>query len=214
MRAGTMDRSNIDTGDPMDQKRLLVLQNPGFISRFYLDGLIAGARQLGIALDVLEMGPLWQLSPSQMLDALPDLAERFRRGNIGAVLGYAWNGVMGFPTITNHDGRVISFIEALGIPNLLLWTDHPQFFNNCEALAGDVQPLLRAGNNRHFLKSSPAGLMCGWSECVRRKWCLIGSSPLLMHRDALPLIFPSLTIRRVYPTNRFKSQQAGWPWRI
>lgn len=47
-----------DAGEFMNQKQLLILQNAGFISRFYIDGLVAGAKQLGIACDVLEMGPI------------------------------------------------------------------------------------------------------------------------------------------------------------
>lgn len=93
------------------------------------------------------------MSQHQILAELPRITDRILRNNVGAVLSYAWNGVMGFPTITDHNGNIISFIEALGIPNLMLWTDHPQFFNNYAALAKDVQSLLSAKNNWHFLKS-------------------------------------------------------------
>lgn len=146
-----------------------MLQNPGNISRFYLEGLIAGARSIGLACDTFELGPFWQLAPEQMMEALPGLAEKIQNDNVGAILSYAWNGVMGFPTISTNDNSNVSFIEALGIPNLLLWTDHPQFFNNCEALGRDIQPLLSAPNNWHFLKNTAATgeikQMLHWPNC-------------------------------------------------
>jgi len=149
--------------------RLLVLQNPGRVSRHYLEGIINAASRLGIEHRVCELGPVWERKRQDIAGLTRNMAEIIRRERVAAVLSYICNGMTDFECRDLGDGRIQSVFGRLGVRHLMLWTDHPQWANEKAALAARLQPLLRSPNNVHFVKSDAAALelrrVLGWSNC-------------------------------------------------
>ncbi len=149
--------------------RLLFLNNPGRMSRYFLEGLIAAADGLGIEYRVCELGAVWSRRASDMAGVTREMAEMVRRERITAVLGYTMNGAADFECRCRSDGTPMSLFEALGVKHLMFWSDHPQWASNKTALLPDLQPLLRSANNYHFLKCESAAReidrVLGWLNC-------------------------------------------------
>lgn len=152
-----------------ESSRLLVLLNPGRVSRHYLEGLARGAVRLGLELRTCELAQVWQRSLADAAGLSQAMAELLRRERIGAVVSYVFTGLTEMIAPPTTDGRVQTFFESLGIPHLLLWTDHPQWASEKAALAPHFQPLLRSPNNHHFLKCASAAeevrTLLGWLNC-------------------------------------------------
>ena len=74
-------------------QRLLVLNNPGRVSRFYLDGIISAARRMGLEHRTCELADLWARSKADLSGLRRDMTDWCRRERIGAVIGYVFNGL-------------------------------------------------------------------------------------------------------------------------
>lgn len=150
-------------------QRLLILLNPGRVSRYYLEGLVRAAAGLGLEYRTLEMGALWQRKKTDIAGLTRDLAAVIRGERIGAVLGYVLNGVFDAQCVRGPDGAPRSLFDALGVPHLMLWTDHPQWASEKLGLDPELQAVLRSPNNHHFVKSEAAALeikrVLGWTHC-------------------------------------------------
>ncbi len=148
---------------------LLILQNPGRVSRFYLQGMERAARRLGIRTLVFELDQMWKLNPPQRAAATPKMEEYLRRENVRAVLGYCMNGTAEWACTPVGDDCILSMFDRLGIDHLHWWTDHPQWASEKHALDPKVQPLLRSGRKQHFLKSQAHAdeltHLLGWQNC-------------------------------------------------
>ncbi len=148
--------------------RLLLLINPGQLSRYYMLGLARAARQLGLAVVEWELEPIWRQLTADPRGTSQRLADQARREQVGAVLGYIFNPMIG-PPVKAADGRLQGLFEALGIPCLMFWTDHPQRIANRAGLKPVLRDLLASANHHHLLKSQPAAdelhAMAGWQSC-------------------------------------------------
>lgn len=149
--------------------KLLIIQNPGRVSRHYMEGIIRGAEKLNIPHIVCELADTWQRLPADAVSIAHEMADLIKREQITAAIGYVFNGLNEFGTVNMNDGRVVSLFEALGVPHLMLWTDHPQWAMDKAAIQPQIQPLLRSRNNHHFLKSVAAAYeitrVLGWPNC-------------------------------------------------
>ena len=149
--------------------RLLVLQNPGRVSRHYLEGLINAASRLGIEHRVCELEPIWERKHHDIAGLTGAMTDLIRQQGIRVVLSYICNGMTDFECRDLGGGRVQSLFEQLGVRHLMLWTDHPQWANQKNALIPQLQPLLRSANNVHFVKSEAAAIelreLLGWANC-------------------------------------------------
>lgn len=165
-----MDYSGRISREFSPQSSLLILLNPGRVTRHCLLDMADAARSLGIPVHTYELGPLWAMiqsgKPAEPAAYAAWLAER----NVGAVLGYTCNGVTEFPFFRNAEGRPVSLFEYLGISHIMWWTDHPQWANERIALRPELQPVLSSPNQYHFLKSDAAARevreILGWRNCM------------------------------------------------
>ncbi|MCC7291563.1 MAG: glycosyltransferase [Phycisphaerales bacterium] len=149
-------------------RTLLILQNPGRVSRHYLEGVAKGAVQLGLQVRVLELGELWAQRDLPREQVARQVAEIVRRERIDAVLGYTFNGAFDLPLVRRADGSQRTLFAELGLPHLMLWTDHPQWAHERAALQPTVQTVLNQENHHHFLKvpyaAEEVSHMLGWSR--------------------------------------------------
>ncbi len=170
-------------------KTLLILQNPGRVSRHYLEGISKGAVQLGLQARVLELGQIWSQPDVPREKVAHEVAEIVRRERIDAVLGYTFNGVFDLPLVRRADGSQRTLFAELGLPHLMLWTDHPQWAHERAALQPAVQGVLKQDNHHHFLKAPYAAEevshLLGWS---RIHGLPVGEDPDLVRprRDVQP----------------------------
>ena len=157
------------TGSQSHEPTLLILQNPGRVSRFYLQGMERAAKRLGIRTLIFELDQMWGMDPRQRAAATPEMEERLRRENVRAVIGYCMNGTADWICTPVGEDCVLSMFDRLGIDHLHWWTDHPQWASEKHALDPKVQPLLRGGRKQHFLKSQAHAdelkYLLGWQNC-------------------------------------------------
>ncbi len=150
-------------------KRVLFLQNPGRVSRFWIQGLINAAQSLHLDHVVCELGPLLQVHQTLGDQLARPLAALLERERIGAVVSYTCNGINDLPMIRTRSGTIVSIFEMLGIPHLMFWWDHPHWAHDRVALAPELQSALRAAGCHHFLKSDAAAAelrdLLGWPQC-------------------------------------------------
>jgi len=152
------------------QPSLLILLNPGRVTRHCLLDMADAARALDLSVHTYELGTLWEFIRSGKSPNPAAFATWLKERNVGAVLGYTCNGLLEFPCFRDPTGRPISIYEYLGIPHLMWWTDHPQWASERIALRPDLQPLLASSNQYHFLKSEAAACevreLLSWRNCI------------------------------------------------
>lgn len=134
---------------------VLVLQNPGRVSRFYLLGLARGLEQLGYGVRVIELGDIWSRPDIPRERIAQDLLRIIERERIAAVIGYTFNGIFDLPLIRAGDADR-SIFGITGVPHVLLWTDHPQWAHERTALHPNLQAVLRQPNHVHIVKADYA----------------------------------------------------------
>lgn len=148
---------------------LLVLQNPGRFTRYYLAQMEAASRRLGIRTLVYELSAMLQRAPQERAAATAEMEGWLRRENVRAAIGSGINDTTEWNWVIGPDGAPQSLFDRLGIDHLLWWTDHPQWANEKAALREDLQPLLRGGRKFHFVKSEvharELGEILGWENC-------------------------------------------------
>lgn len=158
-----------DRGCNRRPSRLLIFMNPGRVSRHYVEGIRRAAVQLGIHSLACELEPIWARGQAGKAEITRAMIEVARRERIGAVIGYVYNGSVDFQFSVDENGRARSLWEALGIPHLMVWTDHPQWASEKSALHPDFSAILASSNNHHFMKSESAAIeinrVLGWANC-------------------------------------------------
>lgn len=164
----------------MSENRLLILLNPGRQSRHYMLGLARAATRLGIPHACVEMEELWRVRDAEaqsrgMMGACVrvqlELARLVRKHRITHVIGYAWNGALDFGLLSREPGEPGEpMFAALGVRHIMLWTDHPDWFNQGAALRAEFVSRLDNPLHTHVLKSraaaAEAAAALGWRNTV------------------------------------------------
>ena len=149
--------------------KLLVLLNPGKVTRNCLIGMATAARRLGIDTLVTELYPVWEMHNAGQQPDGAAYIRLLKENHVKAVLSYTLQGAWEWGTTLSPEGRRIPLVEQLGIPHLMWWTDHPQWADEGDALDPDLQELLRSPMHHHFVKSDAAAHelreILGWSNC-------------------------------------------------
>lgn len=150
----------------MSENRLLILLNPGKQSRYYMLGLARSAARLQIPHGCVEMDELWAMRDAEAASrgvmaacvrVQLELARLVRKHRITHVLGYAWNGALDFGLLSCEPGEAGEPVfAALGVRHVMLWTDHPDWFNQGAALRPEFARRLAHPLHTHVLKSRTA----------------------------------------------------------
>lgn len=135
---------------------LLLLQNPGNVSPHYIGGLGLGAKKMGINVLPFDVAPVWQADGETKVVLAQRLCDFCLQHDISAVLGYSNIPSFTFPPFTLFTGENIPFFSALGIPQILFWTDHPHWIQIPDITAPTVLSLMANPLCHHFIKSESA----------------------------------------------------------
>lgn len=161
--------------------QVLVLQTGGHVARAYIQGIVNGLKRMGTRHLVFELPSFMKLNSKDKVIAVKDAAERLSSKGITHVLSYGCQGLFEFPEVRLKDDSFAPFFEAMGIPHLMIWTDHPHWYNNGFSFDDRRQDFLRSANNHHFLKNEPASnevsQVMGWSNC---RWTHVAECPELL----------------------------------
>lgn len=162
----------------MTDPRLLILLNPGDVSRNYLLGIKAGADRAGIPATAVELGPVWHDTRAGNPNAAAAAADWYKRAytlcrteKITHVLSYVFNGVTSFGLAPDpaQGGRRSSPFTRAGCRHMLLWTDHPNWASSRAAFAPWMREALAHPLHTHLLKSrsaaEEAGVILDWPNC-------------------------------------------------
>lgn len=146
-----------------ERVRLLVVLNPGRVSRRYMLGILAAAERAGIVAGSFEIHELWaqieKAGPqrAQAQRALAgQLAQFIEKSGVTHVLSYAQNGVFEFGIAPDRQGREAGLFARLGVEHVLLWTDHPNWAVEGSSLEPPFRGVLSHPGYRHLVKSSSA----------------------------------------------------------
>ncbi len=153
--------SSVQAAPPTDV-RLLVLLNPGRMSRHWLLAIATGAERLGILAGTLELGPIWQaieragINHAQIrLRAAEQIRALCHRARVTHVLSYTHNAVFDFGVAPHPaTGSPQGLFPSLNIDHLLLWSDHPNWASAGAALSEPMSTLLNHPRHHHFVKST------------------------------------------------------------
>ncbi|TVQ77453.1 MAG: glycosyltransferase family 1 protein [Phycisphaeraceae bacterium] len=162
--------------EPPSGVRLLVLLNPGRMSRHWLLGIARGAERMGILAGTLELGPIWQAvqqAGSQHSRVREQAGEHLKafclHERVTHVLSYTHNGVFDFGMSPDPaTGQPAGLFASLGIEHILLWSDHPNWASDGIATTEPVRTLLNHPRHHHFVKSAVAAeeirTVLGWAN--------------------------------------------------
>lgn len=150
-------------------RTMLTVLNGGRMSRYWLAGIGNGAVSLGLRHSFIEIDAVREAITKNSAAAVAQINQIIIKQKIGLVLNYAINAVTDLPVDREWPGAYRNFFEVRGIPQCLIWADHPQWFSDKQALAPGLQPAFRSGNQFHFLKSQAHALelnrILGWPNC-------------------------------------------------
>jgi hypothetical protein len=148
---------------------MLTVLNGGRMSRFWLAGIGNGAVSLGLRHTFIEIDAIRQAVAKNANAAVAQLNQIIIKEKIGLVLNYTLNALTDLPTDRDWPGAYRNFFEVRGIPQCVIWADHPQWFSDKQALGPTLQQALRSGNQFHFLKSRAhaweLNRILGWPNC-------------------------------------------------
>ncbi len=151
-------------------RSMLILLNPGKMSRYWLIGLANAAAGMGLRVVYLEIEQLRQAFTANSAGTTQEVNDFLIKHKVAVVMGYALNGVGDFPSDHGWPGAYRSFLEVRGIPHWFLWADHPQWVWQKGALVPSIQVAFRSGAQCHFLKSwahaHELNRVLGWPNCV------------------------------------------------
>ncbi len=136
--------------------RLLILLNPGRMSRNWMVGIARGAERLGIPTRTLELAQAWERRATAPDAVARGIEKAIVRDCIAAAVGYTYNGCAEFRRTRDGGDLDQTPLCRLGIPQLMFWSDHPQWANERAGLLPSLQPLLRHPAHHHFVKSQAA----------------------------------------------------------
>lgn len=150
----------------LDQRdaRILVLLNPGQMSRHWLLGMAAGAERLGVLAGTLELGPVWSAiesaTPANIDDVRNQLAGQIVRfcqqRRVTHVLSYLHNGAFEPGLFPDERNIPVTLFTRAGIRHIMIWSDHPNWALDGAALNPTVAEILGHPSHTHVLKSAPA----------------------------------------------------------
>jgi len=153
---GEIRDMELKTSGAESGRAILLLQNPGSIASYYIKGLQLAARRIGIKALLFELEPLWRAEGQAKLRIGNVLINFCIQHKITAVLGYASNSVFSFPQMQLTTGDLIPMFSSLGIPQVLLWIDHPHWIENVFPTKPENLALLSNPLCHHFVKSPSA----------------------------------------------------------
>lgn len=148
---------------PRDGVRLLVVMNPGRVSRRYVTGMLSAAERAGIVAGSFEVHELWaamekagpQRAAAQRALA-GQLTQFVEQAGVTHVLSYAQNGVFDFGIAPDRDGREAGLFARLGLTHILVWTDHPNWAVEGSSLEPPFRGVLSHPGYHHIVKSGSA----------------------------------------------------------
>jgi glycosyl transferase family 1 len=150
-------------------RTLLIIRNPGRMSRNWLTALGSAAGALKIRSAFIEIDRVRQALQNDSSATINELNNLIVQSKVGAVLNYAVNGAVDFPADRQWPGAYRNFFEVRGIPQLFCWVDHPQWVGEKQALLPGLQPAFRSGNQLHMVKSAAHAYeltrILGWPNC-------------------------------------------------
>lgn len=147
---------------------------PGMQARFYLQGLLAGAKRLGIETVPIELQALWartrageSLNPAGVRQARDWIGGLVKHRGITHTLGYATGAAMELG-VGMADDRPRTYWHGRGVTNVQLWTDHPNWYESGSMLHPTAAALLEGPEFMHWLKSASAAeeaaSILGWTD--------------------------------------------------
>lgn len=158
-------------GPDGDNIGLLVLLPPGNQARHYLLAIHRAAVRLGVHSRLVEVTPLKvQIQQAASAKAaaegiLHSLTMLTRAHRATHVLGYATGGTVDLANAPTPEGMGTVW-NALGVRQILLWTDHPNWAVDGAALVPEVRQVLAHPGTLHLLKSQAAAeearAVLGW----------------------------------------------------
>jgi hypothetical protein len=166
---------------------LLFLLNPGRQSRHYMLGLFRAAERLCLPHIAVELGPLWDrvAAASDKRAALQaiqiELARLVATHKVTHALGYVYNGTFDIGLVSQPSGLGRGLFPSLGVRQVLLWTDHPEWASGGIALRPPLVDILRDPLMTHIVKSDAAAAEA--REVLR--WPQVISMPMAEDYESL-----------------------------
>lgn len=156
---------------------ILVLMNPGRTSRHYMSGIVQGISSLGLACGRLDLAQAWQArnaGPAAYGPFVADLAAWIVKEKFTHCIAYGHNAasLMTLESLTKPIGApgVGALTTSLGLENIMLWTDHPEWCVQGTAMDEPMRTVLNHPSNLHVLKSAAAAAeakaMLGWPRML------------------------------------------------
>lgn len=148
---------------PTTDARLLVLLNPGRISRHYVLGIARAAERLRIPCITADLTPIWahldragDSRAREQQNVHAQFARIVRDQGITHVIGYGQTGAGDLGLIRDESGGVSTLFPALGVRHIMLWTDHPNWLLDGGSLDEPARTLLANPRHVHVVKSIAA----------------------------------------------------------
>ncbi len=150
-------------------RTMMTILNGGRMSRHWLLGLGNAAVAMGLRHVFIEIDVIRQAIAADSKAAVGQLNQVLAQNKIGLVLNYGLNAAFDLPVDKEWPGAYRNFFEVRGIPQCYFWADHPHWVADKAALAPNLQPVFRSGNQFHFLKSHAHAYelsrILGWPNC-------------------------------------------------
>lgn len=140
--------------------RLMILLNPGRMSRHWLIGITHGAERSGIETEIVELEEIQKgLHSGKSIDVAP-FEKHLRERNVRCVLSYAGNGGAEWAgeqaAKDGASGTAPSVFQKLGIPQIHWWSDHPHWAEARFAAREPFRTLYAQPGRFHIVKSEIA----------------------------------------------------------
>ena len=159
----------------MQPVRLLVILNPGRVSRRWMESFAAHARAMRTLGATIEVGQVWDRITRAGADHVRErqaiareIAALCARERITHALGYVSNLSYDCGLHPDADGKPASLFVHCNVRHLMLWSDHPNWADNGRALDDPLRRLLGHRMHTHFVKSAAAAEECrrvlGWEN--------------------------------------------------
>lgn len=152
--------------------RLLVLLNPGRMSRHWVLGIARAAESMGVLSGTLEMQTVWDringsgIDPAVVREVAGELRDHCAARGVTHVVSYTHNGVFDTGVWRDEQGVSTGFFAAMGLTHLLLWSDHPNWAFDGAGLEPAMRSALAHPRQAHFVKSAAAAdelaAVTGW----------------------------------------------------
>lgn len=150
--------------DPPRDARILVLLNPGQMSRNWLQGIASGAERLGCLAGTLELAPIWSAIEGSTPQTIDDVRNQIagqvirfcQQRRVTHVVSYLHNGAFEPGLFPDETNQPVTLFARAGIRHIMLWSDHPNWALEGAALHPTVAEILAHPKHTHILKSPSA----------------------------------------------------------